>query len=35
MEDIKLSLFGNNMIIFVENQKELTKKNHPGTNKQL
>ena len=26
MEDIKLSLFENNMIIFVENQKELTKK---------
>ena len=34
MEDIKLSLFGNNIIIFVENQKELTKY-HPGTNKQL
>lgn len=32
-EGIKLSLFADNMIIYIGNMKELTKP--PGTNKQL
>ena len=34
-EEIKLSLFEDDMTIYVENLKELTKKKTPGTNKQL
>ena len=34
-EDIKLSLFTDDMMVHVENLKESTKKNPPGTNNQL
>jgi len=33
-EEIKLSLFANDMTVYVENPKDLTKK-PPGSNKQL
>jgi hypothetical protein len=34
-KEVKLSLFTDHMIFYVENKKDLTKKGPPGTNKQL